>query len=177
MLTWSSLPALEGIESTLAGWQSTLFSLTSDALATCAIMKPECSPLPGARNGVSPVDSAGFTSCSTRRSLMFASSATAIAARSSASASGCPWKLPPLMMSAAAVVEQEDARVVGDRVDLALEHPAHPRRARRGVAPCTCGMHRRLYASCTLPQCLWLSMISLSASRARRLAATAACPG
>ncbi len=88
MLTWSSLPALDGIESTLAGWQSTLFSLTRDALATCAIMNPECSPLPGARNGVSPVDSAGFTSCSTRRSLMFASSATAIAARSSASASG-----------------------------------------------------------------------------------------
>ena len=47
MLTWSSLPALDGIESTLAGWQSTLFSLTSDALATCAIMKPECSPLAG----------------------------------------------------------------------------------------------------------------------------------
>ena len=37
----------DGIESTLAGWQSTLFSLTSDALATCAIMKPECSPLSG----------------------------------------------------------------------------------------------------------------------------------
>ena len=101
MLTWSSLPALDGIESTLAGWQSTLFSLTSDALATCAIMKPECSPLPAARKGVSPVESAGLTSCSTRRSLMFASSATAIAARSSASASGCPWKLPPLMMSRA----------------------------------------------------------------------------
>ena len=30
--TWSSLPADDGIESTLAGWQSTLFSLTSDAL-------------------------------------------------------------------------------------------------------------------------------------------------
>ena len=74
MLTWSSRPALEGIESTLAGWQRTLFSLTSDALATCAIMKPEWSPLPAARKGVSPVESAGFTSCSTRRSLMFASS-------------------------------------------------------------------------------------------------------
>ena len=135
MLTWSSRPALDGIESTLAGWQRTLFSLTSDALATCAIMKPECRPLPGARNGVSPVESAGLTSCSTRRSLMFASSATAIAARSSASASGWPWKLPPLMMSAPAVVAQEDARVVGDGVELALEHRAHPRQrvARRAV--------------------------------------------
>ena len=45
--TWSSLPADDGIESTLAGWQRTLFSLTSDALATCAIMKPEWSPLFG----------------------------------------------------------------------------------------------------------------------------------
>ena len=49
--------------------------LTSDALVTCAIMKPECRPLfgpAGARNGVRPVESAGFTSCSTRRSLMLA---------------------------------------------------------------------------------------------------------
>ena len=38
MLTWSSRFALDGMESTLAGWQSTLFSDTSDADATCAIM-------------------------------------------------------------------------------------------------------------------------------------------
>jgi hypothetical protein len=49
-----------------------LFSLTSEALATCAIMKPECRPLCGARKGVRPLESAGLTSCSTRRSLMLA---------------------------------------------------------------------------------------------------------
>jgi hypothetical protein len=62
MLTWSSLPALDGMESTLAGWQKILFSLTSDALATCAIMNPECRPLrgpAGARNGVSPSTAPG----------------------------------------------------------------------------------------------------------------------
>ncbi len=45
------------------------------------------------------------------------------------------------------------------------------------VAPCTCGMQRREYASCTFPQSLWLSMISLSVKSARRFSATVACPG
>ena len=42
--TWSSLLAEVGIESTLAGWESTLFSETSAAAVTCGIMKPEFSP-------------------------------------------------------------------------------------------------------------------------------------
>ena len=36
--TWSSRPAEEGMESTLAGWARTLFSETSAALVTWAIM-------------------------------------------------------------------------------------------------------------------------------------------
>lgn len=40
MLTWSSFPALVGIESTEAGCASVLFSETSAAAVQCAIMKP-----------------------------------------------------------------------------------------------------------------------------------------
>src|SRR3954467_14588946 len=42
--TWSSCPALVGIESTLAGWQRDLLSLTSAAATYCGIMKPEFKP-------------------------------------------------------------------------------------------------------------------------------------
>ena len=56
MLTWSSCPALEGIESTEAGCASDLHSLTSDAAVYCTSMKPEFSPEPCTRNGGSPLD-------------------------------------------------------------------------------------------------------------------------
>ena len=42
------------VDSTLAGWESTLHSLASDAAVTCAIMKPECTPASRARKGGSP---------------------------------------------------------------------------------------------------------------------------
>ena len=45
MLTWSSWPRLVGIESTLAGWHSILFSLTRAAAVYCGIMKPELRPV------------------------------------------------------------------------------------------------------------------------------------
>ena len=67
--TWSSLPAEVGIESTLAGWASILFSETSAAAVTWAIMKPEFRPPSRARKAGRP-DSAGLTSRSMRRSLM-----------------------------------------------------------------------------------------------------------
>ncbi len=52
--TWSSWPALVGIESTLAGCASTLFSETSDAATYCGIMNPELSPPSSTRNGGKP---------------------------------------------------------------------------------------------------------------------------
>ena len=82
------------MESTLAGWQSDLFSLTSDAATYCGIMKPELRPPSTVRKGGSPSERVGLTSRSTRRSEMLASSETAIARASSAKASGWPWKLP-----------------------------------------------------------------------------------
>jgi hypothetical protein len=94
--------------STELGWQRTLFSLTSAAEVQCAIMKPESRPgswkepmktlgrltqhvrahgkkedLTCARNAGSP-EMTGFTSRSSRRSLMLPSSATPIAKKSAA---------------------------------------------------------------------------------------------
>ena len=96
--TWSSLPAEVGIESTLAGWARTLFSEARAAAVTWAIMSPECSPPSRARKAGRP-ESDGFTSRSVRRSLIAPSSATAIARRSAAIATGWPWKLPPERIS------------------------------------------------------------------------------
>lgn len=41
MLTWSSWFAEDGMESTDAGWHSTLFSETMEAATYCVIIKPE----------------------------------------------------------------------------------------------------------------------------------------
>jgi hypothetical protein len=87
------------MESTLAGWESTLFSLTSAAAVYWASMKPELVPASGARNGGSPREKAGSSIRSTRRSLMLASSDSAMASMSAEKASGSPWKLPVTMTS------------------------------------------------------------------------------
>ena len=70
-----------------AGWQATLFSATSAAAVTWAIMKPEFRPASGARNGGNP-ENAVLVSFSIRRSLMEASSASAMARKSAANAMG-----------------------------------------------------------------------------------------
>src|SRR3982751_2698673 len=76
------------MEPTAAGWQSDLFSETSDAATYCGIMNPELRPPSLVRNAGRPSDRFGLTSRSTRRSEMLASSATAIARASSANARG-----------------------------------------------------------------------------------------
>ena len=55
MLTWSSLLAEVGMESTQAGWERTLFSETSAAAVYCAIMKPEFRPESLTRNAGRPL--------------------------------------------------------------------------------------------------------------------------
>ena len=50
MLTWSSCPCDEGIESTEAGMHSPLDWLTIDAAVYCGIMKPLFSPGLATRN-------------------------------------------------------------------------------------------------------------------------------
>ena len=45
------------------------------------------------------------------------------------------------------------------------------------VAPCTCGEHRRVYASWMREQSLWEEMMSLLRVMRSMLAAAAICPG
>ena len=98
METWSSLLAEVGIESTLAGWARPLFSEARAAAVTCAIMRPDWSPPSRVRKAGRP-ESAGFTRRSMRRSLIAPSSATAMARKSAAMATGSPWKFPPESIS------------------------------------------------------------------------------
>ena len=81
--TWSSCMADDGIESTLAGTASRLSSETSPAAVYCAIIRPESTPGSCARNAGSPWLRATSRNRSVRRSDMLATSATAIARKSS----------------------------------------------------------------------------------------------
>ena len=81
--TWSSCIALDGIESTLAGFASRFISDTIAAWVYCAIMWPLSTPGSSARNGGSPWLRALSRNRSVRRSLIEATSAATIAAKSS----------------------------------------------------------------------------------------------
>ena len=81
--TWSSCIADDGIESTAAGTASRLSSETIPAWVYCAIMWPESTPGSSARNGGRPALRATSSMRSVRRSLIEATSATAMARKSS----------------------------------------------------------------------------------------------
>ncbi len=81
--TWSSCIAEDGMESTLAGLASRLSSETIAAWVYWAIMWPLSTPGSSARNGLRPRLRATSRNRSVRRSLMLATSATAIARKSS----------------------------------------------------------------------------------------------
>ena len=81
--TWSSCIADDGIESTDAGTASRFSSDTMPAAVYCAIMRPESTPTSCARNGGRPWLRARSRKRSVRRSLIEATSATAIARKSS----------------------------------------------------------------------------------------------
>ena len=87
MLLWSSWFAEVGMESTLAGCASTLFSDTREAAVYCAIIRPEFNPPLDVRKRGKPL-SEPFTNRSMRRSEIFASSDNAMARKSIASAIG-----------------------------------------------------------------------------------------
>jgi hypothetical protein len=129
--TWSSWFADVGMESAEAGWTSTLFSEARAAAVYWSIIIPELRPLAGARNGGSPPLRRGSRSRAIRRSLIAPSSARASFAKSSASAIGSPWKLPPWMTRLPPVVtirvgdptlREDEREVVGRRVHLDIEH-------------------------------------------------------
>jgi hypothetical protein len=85
------------MESTLAGWHSTLFSLTRAAAVYCGIMKPELMPVSfisslGSRHGPPATGRCGARKCCRSRPGQWRRSPAL-------KASGWPWKLPPEMMS------------------------------------------------------------------------------
>ena len=140
--TWSSWFALVGIESAEAGWTSDLFSDTSAAAVYWSSIIPLLRPASSARNGGRP-ESRPSISSAVRRSLIEPSSAIASAAKSIASATGSPWKLPPEITrpppvatasGSASVPSGKDERVVGAAVDLDLEDAARvPERVADGA--------------------------------------------
>ena len=121
------------------------FSATSAAAVTCAIMKPEFTPLSGARKAGRPLIF-GSTSSATRRSAIEPISAHASARMSAAKATGSAWKLPP---DSTSPVSREDQRIVGDRVGLGDERAPPAACIRSRHAPITCGWQRSEYGSCT----------------------------
>ena len=82
METWSSCMALDGIESTLAGFASRFISETIAAWVYCAIMWPLSTPGSSARNGGRPWLRVRSRNRSVRRSLIDATSAATMAAKS-----------------------------------------------------------------------------------------------
>jgi hypothetical protein len=108
--------------STLAGKARLLFSDTSAAAVTCAIMKPELTPLSCTRKGGRPLIF-GSTSTAVRRSEIEPTSHSAMASMSAAKATGWAWKLPPDTPRP----RREDERIVGDRIGFDLQRA-------RGVA-------------------------------------------
>ena len=97
MLTWSSWPCDEGMESHDAGQQSPFDWLTIEAAVYCGIIKPLLRP--GLATRKCGNSRAPEIILYMRRSEMFPSSATAMARKSIAKAMGCPWKLPAEMTS------------------------------------------------------------------------------
>ena len=145
--TWSSCIADDGIESTDAGTASLFSSETIPAAAYCAIMRPESTPTSCARNGGRPWLRVWSSARSVRRSEIDATSATAIARKSSTYATGAPWKLP-----------LDSTRPSSVRTGLSTAEDSSRKAIVRAwstvsrAAPCTCGAQRSEYASCTRVQ-------------------------
>ncbi|KZE94467.1 hypothetical protein AVP42_00997 [Agromyces sp. NDB4Y10] len=135
--TWSSCMADDGIESTDAGTARRLSSDTMPAAVYCAIISPESTPTSCARNGGSPWLRARSRKRSVRRSLMEATSATAMARKSSTYPTGAPWKLP---------FDSTRPSGVSTGLSMALASSASATDAACArvsrAAPCTCGAQR-----------------------------------
>src|SRR5699024_8231009 len=90
ILTWSSWLADDGIESTLAGRASVLFSETSEAALYCIIIAPDSRPGLGLKNDGNASFNWGLTRRSILLSDIFPASAIPSFRKSIASATGCP---------------------------------------------------------------------------------------
>ena len=126
---WGSCPRSPDARAPCTRWRSA-------AAVTWAIMNPELTPASCVRKGGSPWFRSGCTRRSMRRSEIVARLVSAMASTSSASATACPWKLPPAEQRA--VVEHQ--RIVGGGVELARHQPLGELDARRAPAraPAAC---------------------------------------
>ena len=118
MLTWSSWPAEDVIESTEAGCARLFISDTRDAAVYWQTMNPELTPASPTRNAGRPFEVFGSRSRKSLRSEIEASPTLAAASESHASATGWPWKFPPERISPVSV---EHDGIVRDRGELYLE--------------------------------------------------------
>ena len=94
-----------------------------------------------------------------------------IARKSYEIANGWPWKLPPEM------ILSSSGKIVGLSVTelISVSNTPETYRIASFVAPCTCGMQRNEYGSCT---CSFFRLISSLPSRMRRKASPVSiCPG
>ena len=123
------------MESTDAGTASRLSSETIPAAAYCAIMRPESTPTSCARNGGRPWLRAGSRARSVRRSEIDATSATAMARKSSTYADRC----------AVEVAVGLDPAVVGD--DGVVDGRRRARARRRARRSPRCRAPRRAPAA------------------------------
>ncbi|CAB4574507.1 unannotated protein [freshwater metagenome] len=107
---------------------------------------PLFTPASGLRNGGRPCDRATSSMRSVRRSLIAASSLVAIARKSHTNATGAPWKLPQLST-------RPSGRIIGLSIAASNSRSAIVRAwaTVSSAAPCTCGVQRSEYASCTRP--------------------------
>ena len=143
--TWSSCRPRLGIESTLAGWRQPLVLAHQRRGGVLRDHEPRVQPGLAPRNVGSP--SCPSRSRSVRRSEIHASSAAAIAAKSRTYATGAPWKFPLLSMPPSS----NDERVVESRRASRFRARRWRGRARPGMAPWTCGTHRRRVGVLHLP--------------------------
>src|SRR6266542_1845118 len=143
MLTWSSWPADDGMESTEAGWARLFDSDTSDAAVYWRSMNPEFMPGRSTRNAGRPLFVAGSSSRYSRRSEIEANPTVAAARASSDTATGWPWKLPPESTS------PDSGKTIGlsETEDISISRTSSAWRSESRNAPWTWGAQRSEYAS------------------------------
>ena len=149
ILTWSSWPLLDSIESTLDGVAYCLFWLTMLAAVYWGIIKPLFNPGLETKKGGKCL--CPETNWYVLRSEIFPNSAIAMAKKSSVNANGWPWKLPP------EIIWSFSTKILGLSVTelISVKNVFVTNLIVSFVAPWTCGTQRNEYGSWTC--CLsWL---------------------
>ena len=155
------------------GWASTLFSDASAAAVYWTSISPLLRPGSGDRNAGRPPLSRPSSSSAVRRSEIEPSSARASFAKSSASAIGSPWKLPPEITSpppvasASAGTEPPSGNTSGLSVAELSSMSSTRRRwsSASRTAPWTWGTQRSEYGSWTLCADPWCARLQAGAAQ------------